>query len=678
MLELDTELFRRATRGNARLPHPTARAFESAAWAQALKDIQTPTRRDLDLALSALWIGVQTQTLRLKLDEPSMRGLGRRGAVALAMAQANREYLVLSHVGKRHAREAVRKGEAQLDMLAQRTVGTGRGGADMAPADLTDAQVDSLPYWLHWAGSLPDTQDAPKLDYAALGARSAMIFSIEHGLRDLWQQALWEGWRLAGHAPSLTWEPADEPLARRWPVWLYRQQALDFQAAAFDLITLAAVDGVHHPRERVLEATVVRLDDRAGRPRRFMLGRPGPRSPGNVRTGQERTVLEDSYVTPFLNAALPYFAGTATSCALLQQAWAVLRDAASLLVQRLPRPRLADAEGVRRFALVVRRAELVRIIGECCKLPEGEAAAVVDFFTAKTEDTSALFGKGLWSQPLVSLGGKNVAIALAPLFLGSPVRRVELWLERGGLSDGLASAARKRGGASGVGRGGRYEAWARDEVARALAQNPILHDAASAREAVERSGGEGEQIDLLMRVGRTLLVGEVKCLLAPAESIERFRYLGKLKDAAAQAVRKAEWVRENPGRVSAALGIGAVSPTFTRVLPLVVVNQGFGVGLDLNGCPIVDLRFLCLFLSDGSYVSAGALGLRGKESIFAQDLLYRSAEEAEARLPAIFIDVPPLRRFSRNFAWRSFEFPTASGEPLHIMAGSLAQAPGER
>ena len=51
-----------------------------------------------------------------------------------------------------------------------------------------------------------------------------------------------------------------------------------------------------------------------------------------------------------------------------------------------------------------------------------------------------------------------------------------------------------------------------------------------------------------------MLVCELKCLLAPSESIDRYNLQKKLEEAAEQASRKALWLKENPEIIEDCLG----------------------------------------------------------------------------------------------------------------------------
>jgi hypothetical protein len=82
----------------------------------------------------------------------------------------------------------------------------------------------------------------------------------------------------------------------------------------------------------------------------------------------------------------------------------------------------------------------------------------------------------------------------------------------------------------------------RTELTKVMAKNKLLTDVRCFVESVKipRSGKDRkEQIDLVIQLGATLIVAEVKCYLRPADSVERSQYIEKLTGAVNQATRKA-------------------------------------------------------------------------------------------------------------------------------------------
>lgn len=320
-----------------------------------------------------------------------------------------------------------------------------------------------------------------------------------------------------------------------------------------------------------------------------------------------------------------------------------------------------------RFALAVGAGELACVVSECLEIEAGRAGAILDLFTCDPTDSKALFAKSFWSMPLLpGANGDRRYIILAPLLVGSPLKRVEAWMGRGGISDN-----------SGVkGRGKPFETHVRTELAKALRENVILKDHAVYANAIKRKGNS-EEIDLLVRTGHSLIVGEVKCFVSPSEPLEKHNYLRALAKAAKQAAAKRDWVAANLEKVARLMGCGdGIEARALTVHPIVVLNQGFGLGLVRDGVPIVDLHYLRLLLSDGSY--QGDTRFERDVGMFYESVeLYDSAADFESKLETLLGDPPPLRRYGAAVGWRRLPFPTSDGRPFFIEMPTLVQMPAD-
>jgi hypothetical protein len=233
---------------------------------------------------------------------------------------------------------------------------------------------------------------------------------------------------------------------------------------------------------------------------------------------------------------------------------------------------------------------------------------------------------------------------------------VETWLERGGLSDHLSDAR----------RGTKYEAWVRTELANAISGNTFLTGCLCAPNAVPRSGGKGEQIDLIIVLGDMLIVGEVKCFLYPIESSEHYDYLRKLNEAGEQAVRKGKWLTQNPEEIVRAVGISADRAGSLRPVPIVVTNQGAGFGLDANGARVIDFHFLRLYFSDNEYVAGMAVKFSDRQAANQVEVLYGNEAEATDKFEKTMANPPPLQRYIGAAVWKENRFPLSSGESMIV------------
>ena len=258
---------------------------------------------------------------------------------------------------------------------------------------------------------------------------------------------------------------------------------------------------------------------------------------------------------------------------------------------------MCRSRSLSRDALCITRHEALDVFRRTLNLDVTEAAALLDFLT-----WSPAAYKGLWGAPLVPVPGtEQLAVVRSVLATSNFVRLAEIWLTRGGLDDSLSTGA----------RGDFYESVLRQEIREELQDNANIKDWSFAADGVKKSNDFPEQIDLLLQFGQTLIVGEIKCFLFPAESMERFNYLKNVGAATRQVNRKAALLVARRDVIAASLAISLEKAEPLRIVPLVVLNQGFGSCLVIDGCTVTDAKFLKLYLGTGTPVSAAVLGRNG-------------------------------------------------------------------
>jgi hypothetical protein len=644
------------------LKHPTNVSFDEAAWRAAVSAIDAPTERDLQLGVAAVHFGRELSSLRVSAIPSTVHGFGRRRLVQLLAAFANQQLLTLLAKVRKELK-AQNRGMLFDMERSQQLVVEGAGGQEVPPDDLLTYLVDSLPHWLFHIWQVAD--DAPSDEPESLGgfaARAFRIFSIEHSLRHLWLEALWLGSRLRKDDGMLLNEPWDRDIAGRWVVW--DQRDLQNITAEFHIDAGAHIvaGGRLPPVVPAIERTVIRISRPPSGRRVFVTGRASGAKSEQRHHVSERDVLDRLYTGLFMDEALPKSPGGDLTCRELSRAWWILKDMGSLAADDLgPAWRDHDTD-VERFALTVGRNDLVRIVTDCMGVTAERAGAIIDWFTCNPADTGRMFAKSVWAEPLLPEPetGK-VHVLLAPLLHGSPVKRVESWMERGGISDSRGLK----------GKGKPFERHVRKVLAEVLAKNELITDASAAQHGLKRKG-ESEEIDLLLRVGDVVLVGEVKCFVAPSEPTDKRNHLDNLDKATKQAQAKRAWADENREAVAVALGVDVAKAEKLRMMPVVVLNHGFGMGLERQGVPVVDLHYLRLLLGWGHY-QGGTRFERHVGMSYETVTLYRSQAEFEAKVEGLLRDPPPLKRFNDRLTWRRIPFQTSDDRPFLIELPAMSE-----
>jgi hypothetical protein len=648
------------------LEHPTNAAFDGDAWSVALGALVTPTERDVDLTLSAIQFGKELASLRKTRIPQTTEGFNRPQLVRLLSAFANQQYLTLHNKLVMELKSQKRAGGTFDAERMQQLFVEGVGGQEMSPDDLITYLVDSLPHWLFHIWQISD--DAPSnepQEAIQFAARASMIVSIEHSLRQLWLNACWIGTMLYEDGEALVDTPRDRALAERWFIFDQRQVMLMMAEHHIDAGASIVAGGKLPPITPAIPRTVIRMERPPSGNRKFVTGRASGVRPAQRAHVSERDMLERLYTGLFLDETLPKSPGGDLTCRELSAAWWVLKDLAQLAADELGSPWMADDRAVGRFALTIERKDLVVVLSDCLGIDAGRAGGIVDWLTCDPADTARIFAKSFWSEPLLpEPGSERRHIILAPLLAGSPVKRVEAWMERGGISDSRGIK----------GRGKPFEQHVRKALKDALANNPLLTDAVVAEHGLKRKNGS-EEIDLLVRVGDSVIVGETKCFVAPSEPIEKHNHLDNLAKATAQAENKRVWAEANRDVIAAALGVNdPARAAILTIQPLVVLNHGFGIGLERDGVPIVDLHYLRLLLSGGSYQSDTRFE-RNIGMVYQSVELYKSQIDLEARLGRLLRDPPPLKRYESTLRWRRIPFLTSDKRQFFIELPALLEVP---
>jgi hypothetical protein len=533
---------------------------------------------------------------------------------------------------------------AHIPALGREGIAIGPGGTVTNPDDANNALIDALPYWFAEAAAI--AADAPTGAFnreaaSAVMHRGHVATNLMQLFRTIWQEVLWEPWSFDFEERAATLAPSAPDDLARWKAWDWREQMLIGQSSL--LSRNLEKDAKSVPI--VLPRTAVAIGNEG-----FAVGPPSDAQAASHRSAFEN--LERSYAAPFLDEGLDDRPDLTPR--LVESAVCVLQDLVDLAIPHGVDPVALDEDDPRNLACGYPRPWLSKLLADALAVSPDLANACLDWLSSDPfGGLNPLFTLGVWHRPLTrSRDGATLYIIAGALMWGSPIRRVERWLQVGVQADLSKTPS-----------GLRHEAAVRKQVADAIGGNPLLEAVPTAVCSIAQ-GEAAEEIDLLIRVGSTVLVAEVKCLLGPSEPIERHDYVRKLEEACGQAARKARWLARQPDELIARLGDGADG---CRLQPLVVVNQSSGVEWEYDGAPITDDRFLRLLLGDGEYVAGAKLHQEpGRLPELVKRELYADAEELEAIMPAVFLRMPGMDPFRNSVKWDVAAMEMPGGSELRL------------
>lgn len=144
MLEFDTPLRRRARSFAA----PNSPAFNAPDWSAIAQDSDA-TSDDLELALMAMWLHVQSTTLRDHSARNPLPALSRKLGTTLAIAMLNRETSVVAEKFAKAQKAARASGALSVDHLANVGISRSDGYFETDAGSMTDAATDAADSWLY-------------------------------------------------------------------------------------------------------------------------------------------------------------------------------------------------------------------------------------------------------------------------------------------------------------------------------------------------------------------------------------------------------------------------------------------------------------------------------------------------------------------------------------------------
>jgi hypothetical protein len=257
MKNIESGLFSKLTKEKS-LKHPTARNFNADLWLKEAGSLSEITDRDRNLLTAALFYGNQLKALRSAFENRLFESLDQRTGLLLSLSMANYNYSLVGEKSRKAAKELNSSRGFFSSSGAHEITITSSLGNKISPDVAITAIVDTLPHCFERAAALPPKSDAiTDVDLWKIGARLFSVMSIEHALRDLWQQVCWDGWAL--HRLNDEWrqEPVDRDLAEQWTVWHARHEKIAAQGSHQDALEARARRYAGKSEPSFLQTTVV-------------------------------------------------------------------------------------------------------------------------------------------------------------------------------------------------------------------------------------------------------------------------------------------------------------------------------------------------------------------------------------------------------------------------------------
>lgn len=400
----------------------------------------------------------------------------------------------------------------------------------------------------------------------------------------------WCGWRMHEEGDRLRFAPpTPDPAGSSFVVAEYRRHQMLAEFQFVFGIEWNAPNSVLAPTWKV----------RARKRDAGIIFEVAPALPGQQRLPGAyplRELLMATELAPHIDDPLPRIGTATVSLKDLISGWELLSLAAEairdLLLQKGP------SAGPLAYAPRLRISELEALLAPL-GWPEAKQKAVLTFLTYGPDASD-----GAWSKPFLPAGGHHVVPVLTPLICPNLIRTAELWALEGA------------GEALFTHRGNAAEARLRRELAKGAAERAWGALAKIVEAAWEpRIGSARRDIDLVLRIGHTVFVGELKLKKFPVSAAEVGRHEAEFLHAADQLDIRLPWLGANRALLANKTGFSE-DPASLAIQGFIVSGTAFGSGTRAGGYPVIDRDALTFFFDNDALLLSADVdrenGYRGK------------------------------------------------------------------
>lgn len=306
---------------------------------------------------------------------------------------------------------------------------------------------------------------------------------------------------------------------------------------------------------------------------------------------------------------------------MIISAWDLLSSLADVCLENLPKyEEIKNSIQLQEFTPSFKESDLSILFEKYCDFSSEQAAALINILLLKNHTDEP------WLKPLIKIDGQHVGLVLAPLIVPNLIRSIEHWMEVGGIDLNR--------------RGDAFERYMRKELRKQIKGSPLsstyLHPDSL------HFGSEKEEIDLVWIIGKTILIGELKCMVYPSTPLEWNHIFNTVEKGAGQAVRKADYVAKNLNNFFSEISHSPLHKIADyNVQPLVISNIPAAAGYQYLGVPVADFYVLRNYI-DGKLEQFVITDAEGKASPGKVIIFYNNEEEAGRNIRDYLLNPPAV------------------------------------
>ncbi|MGH8450615.1 hypothetical protein [Pseudomonas sp.] len=622
------------------ISRPNQRSFEPDRWSAQI-DLDAADAADKSLHQAGLWFYRAFGELRKQLSFAADKQITKKTKLLAFITHANLNAMMYEDATREIREKNTDTDPARLAMHQIVPKFSDRHGTQHSLDEVAQADIDGLQLPIQMVLAEKTDTSEPDIDTAHFHLKRVehdyQLGALYGVLEEHWEDCLWNDYRIT--IDSKVFLTPGNPHFAAWKVISqFRRNILTHST------TTARIFNFHkqYPHKTHNE-----------------LGIPRPISKVTKVQGithyhlADDIAVERSAAATYLlihEAMEPYYTGYSTyqaphlSSASINdvvKCWAVLCSLARCLLdtpQAPPTVTMDEPLLVHVAAPMVDKPALINAVCDSLGVSRERSQALIDFLTFDHADKSDTGKNELWTQPLIPYSDDKLLILFTPLLWGTTQRNVNIWLRQMGAD--LAA------------RGNSFEIHVRHTLTHFTHSSPLKKYTRVMPHAFKfnlPAAGTPpyEDIDLLLLMGNTLVVGEIKCFLPPADTLSTFKHRDKVIDACDQLARKIGHIRKYEKSFrKQCLKANFPLPAKLSIQPLVMLNGPAHCGIPYNGIPIVDTYILSAFLTGvvrQNITASAEEGVISEEHIH----LYVDLAGAESNL-ADYLSAPPQLAYIKD------------------------------
>lgn len=228
---------------------------------------------------------------------------------------------------------------------------------------------------------------------------------------------------------------------------------------------------------------------------------------------------------------------------------------------------------LKKFNPIINVEELCKCLFLITGIEYNKINQIIDFLTFSPDKSSGP-RSDLWRFPLLKINNDECLIVLEPTLHPVGLRCFEGWMAKANVD------IQKKGTA--------YEKHIKTSLNSYLEKNKFINEYNILDIDTISIGSEKEEIDLLLKIGNLVILGEAKCAVTTDSPISVWNSVETIKHASEQSLRKISFVQNNFEAICKRFDWHYDENLNYSFSPIVILSNGFSSGYSFFNVPVVD------------------------------------------------------------------------------------------